>query len=210
MLMIAGFRQSAAVVTFALITLAIDVRWNAGALDGVEKSHSDRARRQSQKPQGNSLDPLLEVEAPIVLCIDDKATVGGQPSDHAYAKAAASGFRSVLTLRSPNDGVDLLRERLMVEKNRLRYYNLPVQAGLPGVRQLEEFLRLTRDKDNHPMLINCAFAERVAPYMMIFRIVEQGWSEDKAIEEALRSGLKADQLKTLVREYAARRQARKK
>ena len=41
------------------------------------------------------------------------------------------------------------------------------------------------------MLINCAFAERVAPFMLIFRIVEQGWSEDKAVEEASRSGLKA-------------------
>jgi len=55
-----------------------------------------------------------------------------------------------------------------------------------------------------------AFAERVAPYMMIFHMVEQGWSESKATEEAVRSGLKADQAKTLAREYASRPQPRKK
>jgi hypothetical protein len=53
------------------------------------------------------------------------------------------------------------------------------------------------------MLINCAFAERVAPFMLIFRIVEQGWSEDKAVEEASRSGLKSAQLKKFTQEYLA-------
>jgi protein tyrosine phosphatase (PTP) superfamily phosphohydrolase (DUF442 family) len=165
------------------------------------------ATRQSRRAAGETLDARVKVDAPIVLCIDDKPAVGGQPSGQAYAKAMASGFRSVLTLRSPNDGVDLLRERLMVEKSRLRYFNLPALTALPRFDQLDEFLGIVRDPANHPMLINCAFAERVAPYMMIFRIVEQRWSEDKAIEEAVRSGLKADPLKTLARQYASRLKA---
>jgi protein tyrosine phosphatase (PTP) superfamily phosphohydrolase (DUF442 family) len=166
--------------------------------------------RQSQRLPVKNLDSLRQVDAPVVLCIDDKPAVGGQPSDQAYAKAMASGFRSVMTLRSPSDGVDLLREQLMVEKNRLRYFNLPAVNTLPRLDQLDEFLRLVRDRANHPMLVNCAFAERVAPYMMIFRMVEQGWSEDKAIAEAVRSGLKADSLKVLAREYSSRLKGRKK
>ena len=165
--------------------------------------------RQSQKPLASEFDSLLKVDAPIILCIDDKPTSGGQPSDHAYSKAAANGFRSILTLRSPKDGVDTLRERLMVEKHQLRYFNLTVLAPLPTHKQIDEFLRLVRDKGNQPMLVNCAYAERVAPYMMIFRMVEQGWSDEKAIEEANRSGLKTDQLKAFAREYRARRKARK-
>ena len=158
--------------------------------------------RQSQRPQIHDFEPLVKAEAPIVLCIDDKPSVGGQPSDRAYSRAAASGFRSVLTLRSRNDGVDLLRERLIVEKNRLRYFNLPVLAALPRLDQLDEFLGLARDKGNHPMLINCAFAERVAPYMMIFHIVERGWTEERAVEEASKSGLRRDALRELVRNYS--------
>ncbi len=45
------------------------------------------------------------------------------------------------------------------------------------------------------MLINCAFAERVAPYMMIFRIQEEGWTEEKALEEAMRLGLPRDEMR---------------
>lgn len=157
--------------------------------------------RQSRRPAANDLEPLRKADAPIVLCIDDKQSVGGQPSDQAYAKAAASGFRSVLTLRARTDGVDLWRERLMVEKNRLRYFNLPVLAALPRLDQLDEFLRLLRDKSNHPMLLNCAFAERVAPYMMIFNLVEQGWNEDRAVEEASKSGLRREDLQALARSY---------
>ena len=157
--------------------------------------------RQSQRPLVKDFLPPPRVDAPIVLCIDDKPTLGGQPSDDAYAKATASGFRSVMTLRSPKDGVDLLRERFIVEKNRLRYFNLPPMAALPHLEQVEEFLDLVRDQTNHPMLINCAFAERVAPYLMIFNMIELGWSEERAVEEAARSGLRRDQLRALARKY---------
>ena len=157
--------------------------------------------RQSQQPPAKDFAPLLKSDAPIVLCIDDKPSVGGRPSEQAYAKAAANGFRSVLTLRTSTDGVDLWRERLMVEKNRLRYFNLPVLSAHPRLDHLDEFLRLVRDKGNHPMLVNCAFAERVAPYMMIFNLVEQGWNEERAVEEASRAGLRRKDLQALARNY---------
>jgi len=139
----------------------------------------------------------------VVLCIDDKPTAGGQPYGQAYAKAAANGYRAILTLRTNKDGVDLLRERSMVEQQKLRYFNIPVVADAPSISQAEQFLALTRDKNNHPMLINCAFAERVAPLMMIFRIVEQGWSKEKAIAEAARLGLGKERLRKFADAYLA-------
>ena len=163
--------------------------------------------RQSQKPAAGEFDSLQKVDAPIILCIDDKPAAGGQPSDQAYAKAAANGFRAVLTLRSQSDGVDLLRERFMVEKNQLRYFNLPVLATLPKQVQIDEFLGLLRDKRNQPMLINCDFAERVAPYMMIFNLVERGWAEERAVEEASKSGLQRKSLQELARNYLKARAA---
>lgn len=166
-------------------------------------SNGVRADTQQSVASPNAIEQLSKVEAPIVLCIDDKPAIGGQPSSSAYAKAAANGFRSVLTLRSPGDGVDLNRERFMVERTQLRYFNIAVAKNLPQRNQVDEFLRLVRDSSNHPMLINCAFAQRVAPLMMIFRIVEQGWTEKRAIEEASQSGIRSDSLKNFAREYLA-------
>jgi len=92
----------------------------------------------------------------------------------------------------------------MVEQNKMRYFNIPASAKLPRHDQVDEFLALVRDKANHPMLINCAFVERVAPFMMIFRITEQDWSEDKAVEEANRSGLNRDKSKKFSKDYLIR------
>lgn len=168
----------------------------------------ENPRRQSERPTSGQFDLKAKVNVPVILCIDDKPTAGGQPSGDAYAKAAANGFRSVLTLRSAKDGVDMLRERFMVESNRMRYFNIPAANSIPNTKQVDEFLQIATDPTNYPMLVNCAFAERVAAYMMIFRIREEGWPEDKALEEAVRLGLPRDPLRKFARSYLSLRSAK--
>ena len=87
--------------------------------------------RSELLPSGQ-FDIKAKVNVPVILCIDDKPAAGGQPSGEAYANAAANGFRSVMTLRSPKDGVNTLHERLMVENHRMRYFNIPSSNLLPG------------------------------------------------------------------------------
>jgi hypothetical protein len=36
---------------------------------------------------------------------------------------------------------------------------------------------------------------------MIYRVVEQGWNEEKALEEAIKIGLRSPVLKTFAHEY---------
>jgi hypothetical protein len=119
--------------------------------------------RRSEPPPSGQLNLKTNVNVPVILCIDDKPTVGGQPSGDAYAKAAANGFRSVLTLRAPKDGGTYLRERFLVESNRMRYLIFQPKP-MPDSKQVDEFLRVAGDPTNHHMLINCAFAERIAPH----------------------------------------------
>jgi len=187
------------------ITLSLSILMCAsfGALFLPKFSFAQEPRQSH--PPATDLRHLRQADAPIVLCIDDEKSVGGRPSDQAYAKAAASGFRSVLTLRAPTDGVDAWREQRMVEKNKLRYLSLQVLSTTPGLEQLDEFLRWVRERGNHPMLINCAYAERVAPYMMIFNLMERGWSEQRAVEEAGKSGLRREDLQALARSYLTTR-----
>jgi hypothetical protein len=44
--------------------------------------------------------------------------------------------------------------------------------------------------------------------MMIYRVVEQGWSEERAEEEAVKIGLRSEELKKFAREVIARRKAK--
>ena len=145
------------VATLSAISMAADVPRNERArLDQIER--------------------FLKADVPRVLCLDNNFATGAQPTEQAYAKAAASGFRSVLSLRTASEGVDLMRERSLVEKNNLRYFNIPVVSSAPRPEQADQFIRLVKEKSNHPMLINCASANRVGAFMMIYRVLEQGWS----------------------------------
>src|SRR5262249_41061913 len=69
----------------------------------------------------DQLERYLKSDVPRVLCLDDNFATGGQPSEQAFAKVAASGFHSVLSLRTAAEGIDLTKERALVEKTGLRY-----------------------------------------------------------------------------------------
>ena len=162
----------------------------------------------NERARLGQIEQSLKSDVPRVLCLDSSFATGGQPTDQAYAKAAAGGFHSVLSLRTANEGVDLARERSLVEKNNLRYFNIPVASSAPRPAQADEFIRLVKEKSNHPMLINCASANRVGAFMMIFRMLEQGWSEDKALDEAVKIGMSSEGLKKFARDYIAQRRAK--
>jgi protein tyrosine phosphatase (PTP) superfamily phosphohydrolase (DUF442 family) len=159
--------------------------------------------RQADRARLDKIEQSLKGDVPRILCLDNDFATGAQPTDQAYAKAAAGGFRSVLSLRAGNEGVDLFRERSVVEKSKMKYFNIPVISSSPRSEQAEEFIRLVKEPSNHPMLINCASANRVGAFMMIYRVLEQGWSEDKALEEATKIGLSSEGLKNFARDYIA-------
>jgi protein tyrosine phosphatase (PTP) superfamily phosphohydrolase (DUF442 family) len=161
------------------------------------------AEPQQDRARLDKIEQTLKSDVPRVLCLDSSFTTGGQPTEQAFAKIAASGFRSVLSLRGPGEGIDLNKERALVEKAGLRYFNIPVVSSAPRAEQADEFIKLVKETSNHPMLINCSTANRVGAFMMIYRVLEQGWSQEKALEEALKIGLRGDELKKFAQSYIA-------
>jgi protein tyrosine phosphatase (PTP) superfamily phosphohydrolase (DUF442 family) len=181
----------AAILITATLALAAD-------LQGTNRTRLDNIQR------------TLSSDVPRVLCLDESFATGGQPKDQAYTKAATAGFRSVLSLRTAAEGIDLARERRQVESNKMRYFNIPVNSLSPRPEQADEFLRITRDKTNHPMLVTCATANRVGAFMMILRVVEQGWSVEDAGDEAAKIGLRGDELKKFAKDYIAQQKSKRR
>ncbi|MEK6301356.1 MAG: protein tyrosine phosphatase family protein [Acidobacteriota bacterium] len=143
----------------------------------------------------------LKDDVPRILCLDERVATGGQPTEGAYAKLAANGYRAVLNLRTSQEGVDLEREKQLVEKAGMRYINIPVAGSAAKPEQADEFIKAAKEKANQPMLIHCGSANRVGAFWMIYRVVEQGWPEDKALEEATQIGLRSPELKRFAQEY---------
>jgi uncharacterized protein (TIGR01244 family) len=151
----------------------------------------------------------LKDDVPHVLCVDEKLATGGQPKDTAFAKLAANGYRSVLNLRTASEGVDLKHEQEAVEKAGMRYVNIPVVSNAPKPEQAEEFIKAVKNKENQPMLIHCGSANRVGAFLMIYRVVELGWPEERALEESTRVGLTSPVLKKFAQDYIAVRKPSK-
>ena len=164
------------------------------------------ADSQQEQKQLRELEEVLKEDIPHVMCVGSNITTGGQPSINAYAKLASHGFRSVLNLRTAQEGVSLEEEKNAVEKAGLRYINIPVISRAPTPEQVTEFLMVVKNKSNQPMLVHCASANRVGAFWMIYRVLEQDWPQEKALEEATRIGLTSPALKEFALNYIASHQ----
>jgi protein tyrosine phosphatase (PTP) superfamily phosphohydrolase (DUF442 family) len=166
--------------------------------------------QRTNRARLDHIQQTLSSDVPRMLCLDESFATGGQPKDQAYTKAATAGFRSVLSLRTAAEGIDLARERKQVEGTKMRYFNIPVNSLSPRPEQADEFLRINRDKANHPMLVTCATANRVGAFMMILRVLEQGWSVEEAADEAAKIGLRGDELTKFAKDYIAQQKSKRR
>ena len=163
-------------------------------------SASLSADQEAGRERLDKIEAALKPDVPKILCVNEKFATAGQPADAAFGKLATNGFRSVLNLRTAAEGVDLDRERNLVEAAGMRYVNIPVVSGAPKPEQVDAFIKAVNDAANQPMLIHCASANRVGAFWMIYRAVEQSWPEEKALEEATRIGLTSPTLKSFAHE----------
>ena len=127
----------------------------------------------------------------------------GQPRVEQFAMLKAKGIKSVLNLRQPSEHrAD--EEKNAVEAAGMKYFNIPVVYAKPTDEQADEFLKITDDKANRPMLVHCTAAIRVGGFWLIRRVMRDGMSWDAALEEAHKVGLKnAPHLEEFAKAYIA-------
>ena len=127
----------------------------------------------------------------------------GQPRIEHFAALKTRGLKAVLNLRQPSEHrAD--EEKAAVEAAGMKYFNIPVVYAKPTDEQVDEFLKITDDPANRPMLVHCTAAIRVGAFWMIRRIMRDGMSWDAALEEARKVGLtNAPHLEEFAKAYVA-------
>ncbi len=138
------------------------------------------------------------------LKINEEFCTGGQPRLEQLEALKQSGVKAIINLRTPGEHrAD--EEQAMADKLGLKYFNIPVVYRDPKDEQVTEFLRLTDDRANRPVFIHCTAAIRVGAFWLIRRVMRDGWSFEKAQEEAARVGLnEAPHLVEFARAYIAK------
>ena len=100
------------------------------------------------------------------------------------AEAARLGFKAIIDLRGPAEGLE--PEKAAAARAGIRYINIPVTTRIPTDDQVKAFAGFVTDAANLPVLVHCHTANRVALYR-----VQSGVPAAIAVEEGRAAGLKS-------------------
>jgi uncharacterized protein (TIGR01244 family) len=103
------------------------------------------------------------------------------------ARAKALGFRMIVDLRGPEEGI--AEEREQAAAAGIAYVNIPVTTKAPLAPQVETLARAIEDPANQPVLVHCQSANRVGAAWALYR-ASKGVPPEVAIEEGRTLGLK--------------------
>ena len=114
---------------------------------------------------------------------------GGRLAEGAVGQLKALGFRTIVDLRGPGEGVEA--EGQAAEAGGLRPVNIPVTVGAPSDAQVAEFARVIEDAANEPILVHCASGSRVGAMWTLY-LAEKGVPVAKAVEEGRAIGMRGE------------------
>ncbi|MBI3656568.1 MAG: protein tyrosine phosphatase family protein [Acidobacteria bacterium] len=143
----------------------------------------------------------LKLDVPNFFCPTDKTATGGQPSLATLEEAAAQGYKTVVNLRTENEGTDLQAEAEKVRGLGMKYVHIPVRSDQPKAADAEAFLQTARAANNYPMFIHCGSGNRVGAFWMIHRVLDDRWSIERAEKEAVQIGMRSPTLKDFALKY---------
>jgi len=105
-----------------------------------------------------------------------------QPDDEAMAEIESFGIKSILNLREFHD------DREEIKNTHLISLHVPVRTDKIRDAQVIEALRLI-SRAEKPVLVHCWHgADRTGTVIAMYRIVEQGWTKQAAIDELVNGG----------------------
>ncbi len=122
----------------------------------------------------------------------------GRLNGKAIEELGWLGFRTVLDLREPREGI--ASEKDEIEQAGILYYNIPVGHVWPDVVSLKKFKTIVEDKTNYPLLVHCMSGNRVGFMWSIYQIQEKHTPLEAAILQGQTIGMKPE-LEKLLRNH---------
>ena len=136
--------------------------------------------------------------------VDAVVACGGATETSALEGLKNDGFKAVINLRQASErGANIDENRARAEALGLKYIHIPFNGGAPDNKTFDDFLGAIADKSNQPVYVHCASANRVGAVWLAKRVLQDGWTIDKATEEARLIGLSAAPLEKFALQYIA-------
>ena len=106
-----------------------------------------------------------------------------QPTEEGMKNLEKLGIKTIINLRP------LYSDSDEIKGTGLRVEELSVKVWHIEDADVVRVLRIIRRRENGPFLLHCSRgADRVGVMIAMFRVVEQGWTKEDAIQEMVRGG----------------------
>ncbi|HEX4438828.1 MAG TPA: tyrosine-protein phosphatase [Thermoanaerobaculia bacterium] len=152
---------------------------------------ADRPSEWAVAVAGTSVQNLYRVE--------DGFYRGAQPSADGFKELVGLGVKTVIDLAGGGgDGA-------FVKEGSLKLVHLPMHAWSLRDDRVLEALRVMADPSNRPIMIHCQHgADRTGALVALYRVVVQGWTKERAVEEMNRGGYHHNSLFSNLDRYVRR------
>jgi uncharacterized protein (TIGR01244 family) len=140
-----------------------------------------------------------------------KSTVAcaGATTPEAMRGIKDMGFASVVNLRQASEtGANIEASSAAAATAGLKYIHLPLNGAAPDAAVFDQFIAVARLPMNQPMFVHCGGGNRAAAAWLAKRLVVDGWTVERAAEEAEALGLRSGPLKQFVLDYAKAHQGK--
>ena len=137
--------------------------------------------------------------------VDAVVACGGATETTALEGLAKDGFKSVINLRlasEANANIELNTAR--AKDLGLKYVHIPFNGQQPDPKVIDQFLETIANKSNQPAYVHCGSASRVGAVWLVKRVLQDGWTIEKATEEAKFIGLRSEPLEKFALDYIAK------
>lgn len=124
----------------------------------------------------------------------------GMPTRRQFASIANAGFDVVVNLAPAGVLGAHEDEQTLVEQQRMRYFNVPVNFDSPRKEDFERFAQVLRDNGDRRVLVHCQMSLRASTFVFLYRVIELGEDTDRAFDDVEHVWLPSSRWREFVRE----------
>jgi len=136
--------------------------------------------------------------------VDAVVACGGATDTAALEGLKADGFKAVINLRTAGEqGANIEQNTARAKELGLKYIHIPFNTQQMDPKVIDQFLAAIADKSNQPAFVHCGSASRVGSVWLAKRVLQDGWTIEKATEEAKTIGLRSEALEKYALDYIA-------
>lgn len=136
--------------------------------------------------------------------VDAVIACGGATETSALEGLAKDGFKAVINLRQASEAnANIEQNSARAKELGLKYIHIPFNTQQLDPKVIDQFLAAVADKSNQPAYVHCGSASRVGSVWLAKRVIQDGWTIEKATEEAKAIGLRGEPLEKYALDYIA-------